>query len=142
VEVDMIDDPGACHSSEVPAKVVALWGVELRKRADALAGEAVDLEHLTFEELREVADVPVRSHHQVAGCVWVPVDEHERVLPAVDDETFFVVAFGGAAKDAPFLLIGAGDVLEPPRCPELLHDLGEVRAPRRRGTLVTDASTP
>ena len=43
VEVDVIDDPGACHSSQVPAKVVALWGVELRERADALAGEAVDL---------------------------------------------------------------------------------------------------
>ena len=45
----------------------------------------------------------------MAGGVRVPVEEHERVLPAVDDETFFVVAFGCAAKDAPLLLIGAGD---------------------------------
>ena len=48
------------------------------------------------------------------------VQQHERVLAAVDDQALLVVAGGRIAEDAAGLLVGLLDVLEPPRRPELL----------------------
>jgi hypothetical protein len=44
VQVDVIDDSCAGHAAQIPADVVALWSEDLRERACAVDGEAVDVE--------------------------------------------------------------------------------------------------
>jgi len=46
MDVNMVDDPGACDPSEVPAEVVPLRRVELGEGAHSLRGEVVDLDGL------------------------------------------------------------------------------------------------
>ena len=74
---------------------------------------------LLVVELAEVADVPVGGDQEMAGRVGELVQQDERALAAVDDEPLLVGALERAAEDAAVLLVGAADVLEPPRCPEL-----------------------
>ena len=50
------------------------------------------------------------------------------MLAAANDEPFLVGAFEREAEDAALLLVGAADVLEPPRSPEWpRHDPASIR---------------
>src|SRR5262249_31994194 len=84
-------------------------------------GEAVDLERLLVGQVAELTDVSDRRDHQMAGGVRELVQQHERLLAAMDDEGLLVVAVGREAEDAPFLLVGLLDVFEAPRRPERLR---------------------
>ncbi len=118
----MVDHACAGDAAEVPADVVALRRERLRQGAHAGCRQPVQLERLRpSRQLRELRDVPVRSNHQVAGRVRVLVEQAEGLLAALDDEAVGVRCGSCAAEDAAFLLVGAGDVLEPPRSPQLLH---------------------
>ena len=117
----MVDHACAGDAAEVPADVVALRRERLRQGAHAGCRQPVQLERFVLRQLRELAEVPVRSDHQVAGRVRVLVEQAEGVLAAVDDEAVGVGRLSRAAEDAAVLLVGAGDVLQPPRSPELLH---------------------
>ena len=113
----MVDDACAGDAAEVPADVVALRRERLREGAHAGRRQPVQLERFFSVSSENSADVPVRSDHQVAGRVRVLVQQAEGVLTAVDDEAV-APGLGGAAEDAAVLLVGAGDVLEPPRSPD------------------------
>ena len=126
VEVNVVDDAGARNPAEVPAEVVALRSVGLGESRDPALSKAVDLESLIVRKVGELADVPVGGDHQVAGGVRELVQEHEGALAAVDDEPLLVVAGGRVAEDAARLLVGLGDVLEPPGSPELLRHGREI----------------
>ena len=118
MEVDVVSDPRAGDAAEVPAEVVSLRAVDLGQRAHALAREPVDLESLVVVELCELPEMPHGSDQQVSGRVRELVQQDERVLPAVHDEALLVGALVREAEDAALLLVGAADVLEPPRSPE------------------------
>ena len=81
----------------------------------------MQLEDFLVRQLGVLGDVTERGHHEVAGRVWVLVQQAEGGLAAVDDEAVGLRRGGGAAEDAALFLVGAGDVLEPPRSPQLLH---------------------
>ena len=126
VEVNMVDDAGARNSAEVPAEVVALRPVGLGESRDPALSKAVDLESLIVRKVGELADVPVGGDHQVAGGVRELVQQHKGVLAAMDDEPLLVVTDRSVAEDAARLLVGLGDVFEPPGSPELLRHGREI----------------
>ena len=89
----------------------------------------MELERFVVVELAELADVPERRHQQVARRIRKFVQEDERLLAPVDDESFLVRALGGEAEEAALLLVRLLDVFEPPRSPELLrHGAGAYAA--------------
>src|SRR6266436_3668961 len=93
----------------------------------------MDLGRLVDLELPELADVPVRRHHQVAGRVRKLVQEYECALASVDHERVFVRVRSGETEDAALLLVRLRDVFETPRRPELLrHGAGAYAALRKR----------
>ena len=93
----------------------------------------MNLDRFVVFELAELADVPERRDHQMAGRIGILVQEHERALAAVDDEPLLVRGGSGEAEHASLLLVGLVDVFEPPRRPELLrHRAGAYAAGRRR----------
>src|SRR6476469_8875042 len=57
MQVEMVDDPGAGCSTEVPAEVETVWRVLAAQRSDAVGGQPVDVERLLVGELDEVGDV-------------------------------------------------------------------------------------
>src|SRR5207248_9534234 len=105
-------------------EVVALRRVRLSERAEALAGEPVDLERLLVLELAEVDAVPERRDHQVTRRVRELVQEHDPARPTVDDEALLVVAGSGEAADTALLLVRRLDVLEAPGRPQRLRHSG------------------
>ena len=121
MQVDVVDDSGARDPAEVPAEVEALRAHALGERAETRGGQPVDLHGLVGGYLAELSLVPVGSDHEVACRVGVSVEQDEGVLAAVNDEAVLVPGLGGAAEDAPFLLVRVLDVLEPPRGPESLQ---------------------
>jgi Ca2+-binding RTX toxin-like protein len=130
----VIGDAGAGDPAEVPADVEALWTVELRQRPHALPREPMNLQGLAVTELRELTDVPEGRDHQVAGGIGEPVQERECLPAAMDDEAGLVLALGGPAKDAPFLLVGLLDVFEAPGRPQRFRHGAEVRTSSLRET--------
>ena len=95
VEVDVVDDSGACDSTEVPAEVVALRHVCRAERRERLRCEAVHLERFGVHERGELADVAVRRDQQVPRAVRELVQQDERTLAAMHDEPLLVVVGGG-----------------------------------------------
>jgi hypothetical protein len=88
----------------------------------------MDLEGLVRVEVAELSGVPPRRDQQVARRIWELVEEDERVLAAVDDETVLVGSLEREAEDAALLLVGAAHVLEAPRSPERSgHDAAFIR---------------
>jgi hypothetical protein len=88
------------------------------ERGERTVEELPQLEALVAVELARIGDVPERRHHQVPVRVRVEVQEHVRLLAAVDDQVRVVVAGGLVAEDAPGLLRALLDVLQPPRRPQ------------------------
>jgi hypothetical protein len=83
----------------------------------------VELGGLIRGELAEFADMAKRGHHQMPRRIRELVQEHERALAAMNDEPVFIRRLDRAAEDAPGLLIGLLDVLQPPRGPQRLRHL-------------------
>ena len=79
-------------------EVVALRRVRLGERGDSALGQPVDLERLLVGQLAELADVPDRRDHQVAGRVRELVQEHEGRCSAVHDERLGVVPEAAARQ--------------------------------------------
>src|SRR5580765_6753841 len=123
--MDVVDDARAGDLTEVPAEVVALWSVRFGERAHALSSQAVDLHELIVVELRELGHVAKWRHHHVARGVRVFVQEAEGRCAAPDDEPVLVGGCSRVAEDASGLLVGAHDVLEAPRRPQLLRHAPE-----------------
>lgn len=85
----------------------------------------MDLDRLVRRQLAELSDMPSRRDQQVTRRVGELVQQGERVRAAANDEPFLVGALERPAEDAALLLVGAADVLEPPRSPEWLrHEKG------------------
>ena len=115
----MVEDAGAGDAAEVPAEVVALGLVDGGEGAEPLRGETMDLHRFVGFELAELAHVPERRDHQVAGRVRIFVQQHESPLAAVDDEPFLVRPLRGETEEAALLFVRSLDVFESPRSPEL-----------------------
>ncbi len=128
MEMNVVGNARAGDATEVPAEVVALRLEYLGKGADALIGEAVNLQGLFVGELRELSEMTHGSNEQMSGRIGELVQEDERVPSSVHDEALVVVALVGEAEDAALLLVGAADVLEPPRSPERMgHESACIR---------------
>jgi hypothetical protein len=121
MEVNVVDDACARDPAEVPARVVALRGIRLGERAHARRGHPVQLDDFVLGEVAELADMPHRGDHEVAGRVRVLVEQGDRPLSAAENEPGFVVTLDRCAEDTARALVGRLDVLEPPGRPELLH---------------------
>jgi dihydrofolate reductase len=118
--LELLDERRFRNGAVVPAEVVSLRAIDLTERGHALDREPVDLQRLLVRKPGELADVPVGGHHQMTARVGELVQQHERVLAAVDDQPLLVVSGGRVAENAAGLLVGLLDVLEPPGRPELL----------------------
>ena len=136
--MNVIHDPGAGDSAEVPAEVVALRPVGLGEGGEPALREPVDLQRLLVRKVAELTHVPVGGDHQVARGVRKLVQEHECVLSPGDDQPLLVAGGGRTAEDAFGLLVGLGDVFQPPRRPQLLRHAAEPT--RRKPDGVTSAT--
>lgn len=87
VQVNVVDDPRARDPAQVPAEVVPLRRVDLGQRRQSALRQAVHLERLVVPKLGQLIRMAVRRDHQMPRRVRESVQQHERVIAPVDDES-------------------------------------------------------
>ena len=92
MQVDVVDHAGAGDPPEVPPDVVPLRRIDLGQRAHPGGGQPVQLVHFLRGELAVLADVPNGRDHEMAGGVRVLVQQGDRALTAMHDQSLLVVA--------------------------------------------------
>ena len=91
VNVHVVRDTGAPCRAEVHAHVEACRRINLAERSLRSFRKVHELIRDFFRHRIKLARVQVRNDHQMAGDVWIDIQDNETMLPAVKDEVGLVV---------------------------------------------------
>ena len=130
VLMEVAGDRATGGLAEVPPDVERIRPVDGTQRRDRVDRESMDVGRLVRVQLSQLGDVAPGRDHQVPGGVRKLVEQREGPLAARDDEARLPERPRAlVAEHAGRLGADVGDVLEPPGCPQLLHQALTPRLP-------------
>ena len=101
MHVDVTGNAGAGRFAQVHAQIQAVGMVDIAQHSFQLLRECHHFLGGRSSQSLKLVNVLVRSNHDVTGGVGKGIEHHKTVLPAMDNQRFFVViAVGLDAKDA------------------------------------------
>ena len=104
VHVDVFGDAGSGAFADVHTDVESFGPVDGAEVAGCGAGEAHHFGGGVLGGFFQGGDVCVGDHHEMAGGVWIQVQDDEAVRAAEEDEvSLVVVGLGFCAEDASWL---------------------------------------
>lgn len=135
MKMEMLADTGTRSLSLVEPYIDSLTiKVTFQNRSTALQ-KRHDLARFPFRQIFQRHDVPVGAHHEMPVIIRKLIHDDETGRSSMQHQPLGIFFSSPGQTEDALIGLGAKDIVNAPRCPQLFHDEWTIHTPTGRGKL-------